>query len=149
MKRTATVILFVSIIFLTSCRSEKRSDDILRTFCREYPIDSVVYSSFAHANDEGYIDEEMIFALYGVDEYPACEFSLVLYGKVDTVREIGVFITESADDRIELSELFARRISFLSSFSDGEGFIRKHGGVLVYGFVEDASYAEALFDKII
>ena len=85
MKRMASVILFISIIFFTSCRSERRSDDILSNFCREYPIDSVIYSSFSHANDEGYIDEEMLFALYGVDEYPVREFSLVLYGKVDTV----------------------------------------------------------------
>lgn len=149
MKRTVCVILFASIIFLTSCKGGRSSDDILKDFCQEYPIDSVIYSSLAYENGEGYIDKEMLLGLYGLDEYPVKEFSLVLYGKVDTVREIGVFITESSEDRIELFEILSRRISFLSSFSDGEGFIRKYKGVIVYGFVMDAAYAESIFDKII
>ena len=56
---------------------------------------------------------------------------------------------EMGDDELELTELISRRIDFLSSFTDGEGFIRKYRGVIVYGFVDNASSATALFDRII
>lgn len=149
MKRTIAILLLLSLIFITSCSEKRCAEEILLEFCKEYPINASLYSSLAHKGDEGYIDGEMLYTLYGTDSFPTAEFSLALYGKVDTVREIGVFLTDMGEDRIELTELITNRIKFLSSFSRGEGFIRKYKGVLVYGFVEDSSYAEALFDRII
>ena len=149
MKRTIAVLLLLSLIFITSCSNKRSAEDILLEFCKEYPISANFYSSLAHKDDVGYIDAEMLYALYGLEEFPTAEFSLALYGKVDTVREIGVFLTDMGEDRIELTELLSNRIKFLSSFSRGEGFIRKYKGVLVYGFVENSSYAEELFDRII
>ena len=149
MKRIIAAFLCASLLMLTSCSRDASAEDVLTEFCREYPISASVYSSLSAEGEAGYIDSEMIRLLYGVDEYPTDEFALVLYGKVDTVREIGVFITKDGSERIVIAELLSRRISFLSSFSDGEGFIRKYRGVLVYGFVEDASYAEAIFDRIL
>lgn len=149
MKRTVALLILISLVLLTSCSKKRCAEEILLEFCDEYPISSNVYSSLAGESNAGYIDSEMLYALYSTEKFPVREFSLVLYGKVDTVREIGVFVTEKGEDRIELTELLSKRISFLSSFSDGEGFVKKYKGVLVYGFVEDSSYAEALFDKII
>ena len=149
MKRTIALLLLLSLILITSCSKKRSAEDILLEFCEGYPISASLYSSLAREGDEGYIDDEMLYTLYGVESFPVAEFSLALYGKVDTVREIGVFLTGNGEDRIELSELLSNRIRFLSSFSDGEGFIRKYKGVLVYGFVENSSYAEELFDRII
>lgn len=149
MKKTIALLLLLSLIFITSCSEKRCADEILLEFCEGYPISANLYSSLAEKGDEGYIDTEMLNALYGTDSLPTAEFSLALYGKVDTVREIGVFLTGMGEDRIELTELLSSRIKFLSSFSSGEGFIRKYKGVLVYGFVEDSSYAEELFDRII
>ena len=149
MKRAIALLIILLLIPFTSCSEKKDSFAILTEFCDEYPIDSCLYSSQYGKGERGYIDPEMLYSLYGTERFPGCEFSLVMYGKVDTVREIGVFVTEKGEDRIELIELITKRINFLSSFSDGEGFIRKYRGVLVYGFVEDSSYAEALFDRII
>lgn len=149
MKKTIALLLLLSLIFITSCSEKRCADEILLEFCEGYPISANLYSSLAEKGDEGYIDTEMLNALYGADSLPTAEFSLALYGKVDSVREIGVFLTGMGEDRIELTELLSSRIKFLSSFSSGEGFIRKYKGVLVYGFVEDSSYAEELFDRII
>ena len=149
MKKTIALLLLLSLIFITSCSEKRCADEILLEFCEGYPISANLYSSLAEKGDEGYIDTEMLNALYGTDSLSTAEFSLALYGKVDTVREIGVFLTGMGEDRIELTELLSSRIKFLSSFSSGEGFIRKYKGVLVYGFVEDSSYAEELFDRII
>ena len=147
--RIIALILLLSTLLLTACTQVRRADDILLEFCREYPIDRQIYSSLANEREEGYVDTEMLRALYGITEYPVRDFSLIFYGKVDTVREVGVFIIGKGDDIVEISELVARRISFLSTFSPGEGFIRKYKGALVYGFVENASDTEAIFDSIL
>ena len=147
--RNFALILLILILLLTACGQNRRADEVLAGFCREYPIERQIYTSVADENDEGYIDSEMLMTLYGISEYPVREFALVFYGKIDTVREIGVFIIESGDDAIEVSDLAARRIRFLSSFSEGEGFIKKYRDVLVYGFVEDSSDTELIFDSIL
>ena len=149
MRKTFTLFLSILIVFTTSCKTNNSAEDILLGFCAEYPIDSKIYSSVSDGVHTEIIDAEMLDALYGIKEIPIREFALVLYGKVNTVREIGVFITNNGDNEIEILELASKRIDFLSSFADGEGFIKKYRGVLVYGFVEDASYAEAVFDSII
>lgn len=149
MKKTLALLIILALIPITSCSEKRCAEEILSEFCNEYPISASLYSSLSHEGDGGYIDSEMLYVLYGTDRFPASEFSLALYGKVDTVREIGVFVTGRGEDRIELTELLSNRIKFLSTFSDGEGFVKKYRGVLVYGFVEDSSYAEELFDRII
>ena len=147
--RIVALILLLSTLLLTACTQVRRSDEVLSAFCREYPIDRQIYSSLASEREEGYIDAEMLRALYGISEYPVRDFSLVFYGKVDTVREIGAFIIENGQDEILLTELISRRIGFLSSFAEGEGFVKKYRGVIVYGFVENSARAQELFDRII
>ena len=148
MKRLATLLLTLIFLF-TSCGTRMSAEDVLSGFCREYPIDREIYSSVRGENEAGYIDSEMLTALFGIGERPADDFAIVFFGKVDTAREVGVFVIENGDSVIEITELLARRISFLSTFSDGEGFIRKYRGAIVYGFVEDASYVEHIFDGIL
>lgn len=147
-KRFAIILLAI-ILSITSCAERVSAEHVLAQFCREYPASAEIYSSLSAKGEAGYIDREMLLALFGSDEYPTREFALVFYGKLDTVRELGVFVTENGDDVIEITELLARRISFLSAFSEGEGFIRKYRGVLVYGFVEDSAYVQEILDGIL
>ena len=149
MKRFFAILLLLSILITTGCAPDRCAQDILLRFCEEYPISANVYSSLSDEGEAGYIDKDMLNTLYGTDKLGIGEFALALYGKVDTVREVGVFVIEMGDDELELTELISRRIDFLSSFTDGEGFIRKYRGVIVYGFVDNASSATALFDRII
>ena len=149
MKRIALLLVFCSLLSLLSCSYKIDAKDTVREFCSLYPIDTMVYSSFAKSYEDGYIDSEMLFTLYGTDDLPTEKFALALYGKVDTVREIGVFIIENGNDTIMLTELIRKRIDFLSSSVDGEGFIKKYKGALVYAFVDDADYARRIFDGII
>lgn len=146
MKRTLSIILLLCLVFLTSCSPERRAEDIAAEFCRGYPLEAKVYSSLADEHEDGYIDAEILMALYGDDNVPTEEFALILYGKVSTVREIGIFITKTSDERMELYELASGRIKLLSSLTGGEGFIRKYRGVFVYGFVDDAERAKRIFD---
>ena len=147
--RIIALLLLISVLPLTACSQKRSAEDVLTRYCEEHPIDQQIYSSLADEYDTGHIDREMLTSLYGDEEYPVRELALVFYGKVDTVREIGVFITSGGDDVIRASEIAAARIRFLSGFSRGEGFIKKYRGVLVYGFVEDASYTEEIFDRIL
>ena len=149
MKKIIAVLLVISILPLSACKKTRSAEDILSELIKEYPIEATLYSSLCYEGDEGYIDTDMLSALYGVSEYPTRDFAVVLYGKVDTVREIGVFVTDGGDDVIRTTEIITRRISFLSSFAEGEGFIKKYRGVLVYGVVWNSSYAEELFDRIL
>ena len=149
MRKVLAILLLISVLLLESCSDAHNTEDILSEFCRQYPIDMTVYSSSKKTSEEGYIDADMLNGLYGISEYPVSDFSLVLYGKVDTVREIGVFATKTGEEKIETLELLKNRIDFLSSFSYGEGFIKKYKDILIYGFVENASYAEELFDNIL
>ncbi len=148
MKKTLSLILLISLVFLTSCSQERHAEAIALEFCRVYPLEARVYSSLSSEYEDGYIDEEMLTALYGDAEVPTEEFALILYGKVSTVQEIGVFIAKTSDERMELYELATNRIELLSSFAEGEGFIRKYRDVFVYGFVDDRARAERIFDGI-
>lgn len=149
MKRIALLLLICSLLTLTSCSGKVDAAAVIREFCAQYPLDARVYSSLAGKGEDGYIDDEMLSLLYGSKERPTEEFALALYGKVDTVREIGVFVIRNGDDTIELIETLNKRISFLSSCSDGEGVVRKYKGALVYAFVRDADHAIEIFDGII
>ena len=108
-----------------------------------------MYSSLSEADDEGYIDEPMLYTLYGNEHVGVSDFSIILYGGVTSPREIGIFIARTGDDRINLFEIATERIAFLSSFADGEGFVKKYHGVFVYGFVDDALGFEKALDAIL
>ncbi len=149
MKRTAAILLLISLLLLISCSERACAADVAAEFCRAYSLDGRVYSSLAKEGEDGYIDDEMLHALYGDSDCLVTEFAIVLYGKVSTVREIGVFIAENGSERMELLELATDRVSFLSSFADGEGFVKKYRAAVVYGFVDDASRAEGLLDSLI
>ena len=148
MKGFLALLIISSILFISSCSEKPCAEDVILCVCREYPIDATVYSSERAEGEEGFIDAEMLDTLYGTSEMPTGEFALVLYGKVDTVREIGVFVTDRGDDVIALVELIGRRMDFLSSVSDGEGFLKKYRGAVVYAFVSDAERIEAIFDGV-
>ena len=147
--RIIALLILISTLTLTACTHKPCAKDVLSELCREHPITREIYSSLDGEYESGHIDQQMLNSLYGTEEYPVREFALVFYGRIDTVREIGVFITDSGDDVIRVSEMATARISFLSTFSGGEGFIKKYRGVIVYGFVEDASYTEEILDSIL
>lgn len=149
MKRLTALLLLLSLLTLTSCKEERCAKEILYSFCLAYPMDARIYSSLADEGSDGYIDSEMLVALYNGVEPKAREYALVLYGKVSTVREIGVFITNTGDERKEIFELASDRLDFLDSFAQGEGFVRKYRTVTVYGFVDDSAEAIRLFDEIL
>ncbi len=147
MKR-AIVSFIVCLALLTSCSKKQSAEDVVLGLIREYPIDSIVYSSRCEKVDEGYIDEQMLVLLFGVDEYPVDDFALVLYGKVDIVQEIGVFFTHNSDERMKVTMLLSERIALLDSLSNGEGFIKKYRSAIVYGFVDDPDRVISIFDKL-
>lgn len=150
MKKTVYALFVLFAFLLASCsRSTGSACDMLVAFCSEYPISASVYTSIAEDGDARQIDRQMLLSLYGVDGYPTDEFAIALYGKVGSVREIGVFFTDNGVQRAELFDLINSRISFLSSFSDGEGFVKKYGEIIVYGFVDDAARAVGIFDMLI
>ena len=148
MKRLFAFLVLTSLLLVTSCSERICAEDILTLVCREYPLDATVYSSKRAETEDGFIDDEMLITLYGTSEMPTAEFSLVLYGKVDTVREIGVFVIDKGEDVIALAELLGRRLDFLSSASVGEGFLKKYRGAMVYAFVGDAERIETIFDGV-
>ena len=149
MKRAVAVLIVVSLLTLVSCEATPSATDVLSSFCDAYHIDSQVYSSLSEYGDDGYIDSDMLRALYGMDDALVDEFALVLYGKVSTVREIGVFIARSGEERMKVYEIASERVELLSSLADGEGFVRKYKSVIVYGFVDDSAKAISILEKII
>ena len=149
MKKAIAFILVISLLLMPSCRSKADACEVIRAFCEAYQLDAGVYSSLATEAEEEYISSEMIYKLYGTEKLPSREFAVALYGKVDTVREVGVFVTSSGDERLELTELIKNRLDFLSSFADGDGFVKNYHGTLVYAFVEDSVRAERVFDSIL
>ena len=147
--RIIALLILISLFTLTACAPKPCAEWTLAELCRVHPITGQIYSSLNSEYDPGHIDGQMLKSLYGTEEYPVREFALLFYGRVDTVREIGVFIIGSGDEVIRVSEMASERINFLSTFSKGEGFIRKYRGALVYGFVEDAAYTEEILDSIL
>lgn len=149
MRRLIALALLLSILFITSCSVDAGAEDILSQFCLEYPISADILSSLADKGEAGYVTDEVRRVLFdGYNRLPR-EYAVVLYGRVDTVLEAGVFLTEGQDERMALYELLTNRINTLSSFSDGEGFIKNYHGIFVYAFVTDAGRAQSIFDAII
>lgn len=149
MNRLLALLLSFVLVFITSCTHETSAEETIREVCRAYPINAVVYSSRASEYEDGYISEEMLVALYGVQEIPSPELAVVMYGEVGSAREIGAFAVRTGSERMRLFELATERIDFLSSFVDGEGFVKKYHGVLVYGFVDDAVSLERVLDSLL
>ena len=50
---------------------------------------------------------------------------------------------------MKVYEIASERVELLSSLADGEGFVRKYKGVIVYGFVDDSAKAISILEKII
>ena len=149
MKRLFALLLSFVLVFITSCTREASAEAVLRELCRVYPINAVVYSSRASEYEDGYISEDMLVALYGESDIPASEIAVVMYGDVGAAREIGAFTVRTGSERMRLFELATERINFLSSFVDGEGFVKKYHGVMVYGFVDDALSVERVLDSLL
>ena len=149
MKKVITILTLLSFVLFTSCTETKNPMDIALAFCDGYPLDATVYYSSAPEDEKGYIDTEILMTIFSIDDHPVNDYALVMYGKVSTVRELGVFITRNSDERMKVAELATNRIRFLESFVDGEGFIKKYRTITVYGFVDDASRAEWLLDNLI
>ena len=143
------MLLFSLIFIFTSCYRAVNPKDILDGFCCSYGINAEVYHSGAQYGDDGYIDSEMLNSLYGIDEAFRYDFAIVMYCDVTRVREIAVFKADTGDERMYLFELITDRLRFLSSFADGEGFIKKYRGAIVYGFVDDADGVERAFDSLL
>lgn len=148
MRKTVALLLFMSMLFFTSCASRSRPCDVVSSICMEYPIDATVYSSTYLNGEKGYINSEMLLNLYDTDDLPADEFAIVLYGKVGNVREIGVFATSNGYQKLELITLISKRIEFLDSFAEGEGFVKKYRGAVAYGFVDNAEKVISILDKV-
>ena len=149
MRRIVALTLLFAMLFITSCSADADAETILSAFCREYPISAQMLSSLADEGEDGYVTDEVRDVIfYGYTDLPR-EYALVLYGRVDTVLEVGVFLTDSADERMALYELLKNRIDLLSSLVEGEGFMKNYNGIFVYAFVDDTERAEKLFDSII
>ena len=147
MKRIIALLVILSLVSLMSCSPSVSSEEILMGLCASYPIDSTVYSSLASQGAKEYIDAEMLKTLYRVAEAPCKDFSIVLYGKVSTVREIGVFVTHSSDERLKVLDIAGERVAFLRGFAEGETFVRKYKSVIVYGFVDDAERVVRILEE--
>ena len=148
MKRTVALIIILLTIF-TSCSGTESAESIASAFCEGYPLCTEIYSSLKDEGQNGYIDSQMLTALYGQSKRPTEDFALLLYGRVDAVREIGVFVTVNGDERMDVITIATDRIELLSSFAEGEGFVKKYRSVIVYGFVDDAERAKLLLDDIL
>ena len=91
----------------------------------------------------------MLTMLFGLSDPSGIEIAFVSYGDVGTVREIGIFSARGSEERMYLFELASDRISFLSTFVDGEGFVKKYRGVIAYGFVDDAIALQKALDALL
>ena len=152
MKKTVKTLVSVALIFsaflsVASCsRKERNAYDILLRFCEAYPLYGTVYNS---GTPEDELDDILTLLFEGEEgRVPRGNFAVMLYGSMDTVSEVGVFVTSFGHEIIDVIELAERRIGILDDSSEGEGFIIRDREVVVYGFVGDKDRAVRLFKYI-
>ena len=151
MKRIALcIIIIVALMLLSSCGADYTdSYKVVSDFCSDYRISGRVYSSLSGEGEEGYIDPSMIHLMFSRTELLPDDYALLMHTRLDTVFEIGVFVTRSGDERMELSEMCLDRIALLSSLSRGSGEVMIKDNLLIYFFTEDFIGVKESINKIL
>ena len=149
MKKLCAFVIFISIFTcLCSCSSRYESTErVARIFATLYGIDGRIYSSLKTEGDDGFIEPSVKSTLFNRVELLPYDYTLIIHSRLDSVFELGLFLSPSASERRELSEMCLERISLLSSLADGEGKVLMRDNLVIYLFSSDIERAEACINK--
>lgn len=151
MRKNFILLLVVCIIacsFFSCSRSKADPLETVTQFEREFNTGGRIYYGSAAEGEEGYLGEELFDALFP-DGLPPCEYSVLMYSSLHKVNELGVFKLEDSGKSPELLSVVNARLKLLSSFVEGESFIYEKGGIVAYGFFDNAEEAKKLLKKMI
>lgn len=151
MKRIALcIIVIVTLVLFSSCgREYTDSLRIVNDFCSDYGISGRIYSSLAQEGETGHLDSSLVQIMFSRTELLPENYSLLMHTRLDSVFELGAFVTDSSEERMELSEMCLERIGVLSSLSQGSGEVVIRDNLLVYFFAEDAEGVKESLDRIL
>lgn len=151
MRKIIILVLVLSIIVFSFFSCSHTKIDTLATvtqFEREFNTGGRIYYGSAAEGEDGYISEELFDALFP-EGLPPCEYSVLMYSSLHKVNELGVFKLEDSGKSPALLSVVNARLKLLSSFVEGESFIYEKGGIVAYGFFDNAEEAKKLLKKMI
>ena len=130
-------VLILFAFLLTSCR-EAYGDTygIGKRISSELGEGTEVYYSLSSEEDDGYMNEELVGALFGGSLELPENFTVILSKRHDVILEIGIFLTTSRNMSIDLRDLLLLRIYRLEALTDAKGEVFIEGNLVIYYFTD-------------
>lgn len=150
MKKIISLLMLISCLCLYSCRGEyDKTVGVVSDFIKEYGISCTIYSSLAPEGEDGYISPELCKQLFANTDVLPPDYSLVLHSKLDSVFELGVFLSNDAADRLAILDECAGRVRLLESLTDGEGRVLIKNNLVIYIFLKDIENALSILERVL
>ena len=150
MKKIISLFLLIPCLCLCSCRGKyDKTVGIVSDFISEYGISCTLYSSLADEGEDGYIPPELCKQLFTNTDVLPHDYSLVLHSRLDSVFELGVFLSDDASDRLAICDECAGRVKLLESLSEGEGRVLIKNNLVIYIFSKDIENALAILERVL
>lgn len=141
-----SLFVIISLLFLVcSCALRSESPYVLMdSFMHEYRGTGTVYSTKCREGEVGFITDSVRQQLFTNPSLAPMEYAIYTYSRLDTVTEVGMLTTFGAADRLDISRMCLDRIELLSGFSEGEGEVIFHSGIIIYYYSSDPEVFRAL-----
>ena len=150
MKKIIAIFLILPCVFLQSCRGKyNETAGVVSDFIREYGISAVPYSSLAKEGDDGFITPELCKQLFTNTDVLPRDYTLVLHSRLDSVFELGVFLSDDASDRLMIAEECGGRVRLLESLTEGEGRVFIKNNLVIYIFSKDVENALKTLERVL
>ena len=143
------LVLLLSLVG-GGCQRQVNASSLMLTFADCYGIEGTVYTTEGRPWDAGYLSDEMLMGLYGVQPPIYRSAAVLLCSDLYTVRECGIFVCEDRDDALTTALLLDARIRQLARY-DGktEGDVLSFGNTVVYFSLPDANHARDIWWRLL
>ena len=145
-----------SLFFLVSCAQRQSPYSLMLEFCKNYGIDSVVFSPEISEGEAGYTDEDFFKTVFDEGIESVEDYAIVFLSSLDYVGECSVFLCYSEYDALRVCDMLRRRIDLLKSVGAGintsyvsESVIFKSGKYVVMCSLADNELAERIWKKLL
>ena len=152
MKRLISVVIILSaVLIFTSC-TRKYSDtlEIGQRIAASLGDGVKIYYSLADEVDDEYMSDEICKGLFTNIEYHPANYTIVLTERFDTVLEIGIFLSESRSNALDISELCLMRVREVDVWKDISSDVLIIGNLVIYYMTDSCddvrTYIESAVD---
>lgn len=132
------VFLILPLVLLSSCKGGYQDTRKIGERAASMLGDGVrVYYSLADEGDEHSLPHGLTLSMFKDPSLLPDNFTLILSARLDTVLEIGIFLSPNRSFSIDLSEVLLMRIREVEKLTDASGEVLIEDNLVIY-YVADA-----------